>query len=138
MLGYIGSMETEMVHCLNYCSAEKLVKMLKNAYEKNVNSIEEWKVLRKELNEKNKKFNTCKKYKKTPTLPVVDMTFAINFNEQMQIDMGVTDGENFLVMVDTSTRYTWGYCLKSMDSEEKMKKWICYFGSKKKNAHRRW
>ena len=82
----------------------------------------------------------CKRYKKTPSRPIVGLSLAHVFNETVAMDLKEwTEGSNktwFLHMIDHATRYSASSIIKSKRKEiivdEMFKIWVKIFGYPKR------
>jgi len=83
-----------------------------------------------------KNCDICKKYKKTPSVPVVSLSIASFFNDAVAMDLITINGKYILHLIDLFSRYS-AACVRSSKRQEEivdaiMKIWISYFGKPRK------
>ena len=110
-------------------TAEKLIKLLREAGIKN-NLLED------EVRKIDSSCETCMKFKRTPSRPVVCMPMARKFNEVVSMDLKAWEDKYFLVMVDMATRYC-NACVINKKTpriivDAVMRHWIALFGAPRK------
>ena len=113
---------------------ERLAKLIEEANGKEGGkNIMDINVVKRELKEMTEKCELCRKYKRTPSRPVVGMSWAKVFNEVVALDLGEIEGKRFLMMVDMATKYCQSCWVKSKKPEDIMEgimeKWIGIFGA---------
>ena len=78
---------------------------------------------------------TCLKYKRPHSRPVVAMPLATSFNETVSADLKKWNNVYFLVLVDVATRYCNAVVINNKQPSTIIKSffthWICYFGAPK-------
>ena len=106
--------------------AERLLKLLSNSeYGSDLELIQE-------IKEVSEKCDTCKKYKRTPSRPVVGMPMATKFNQTVAMDIKYMKGKPVLHMIDALTRFS--ACVVVPSKQPKcivdvvFKHWISIFG----------
>lgn len=119
-----------------HCGDEKLFQLIKGAHTQDNISKEEWSVIKKECSNLVQECDICIRHKRTPPRPVVGLPMANRFNDLLQLDMGEINGERFLVMIDSYTKYTQACWTTSKNSEEIIKHivhhWISRYGTPRK------
>ena len=79
---------------------------------------------------------TCAKFKKPPSKPIVTLPRAREFNESVAMDLKFINSKPVLHLIDHATRYSAAIPLGSKHRNEVITKifqiWISYFGSPKK------
>ena len=110
-------------------SKERLIKLVR---ESGVKDVE----LEDEIRKLEDKCDTCLKFRRTPSRPVVSMPMARNFNDVISMDLKFWGDKYFLVMVDMATRYcnacVIGSKTASVIIDAVMRHWVALFGSPKK------
>ena len=110
--------------------------MIKTAFKNNEEFTRIEKERLKTLEEEIGKCEICKKYKRNPSIPVVGLPLAKNFNEVLTVDLGQLEGSLFLVMLDWATGYCQAKWIKNKKPNEIiegiLEKWISYFGAPSK------
>ena len=86
-----------------HCRAEKLVKLIKMS---KLWTEEEEKVLAKEVKTISENCNICKRYKKSPSVPIVSVPLASSFNDVVAMDLIMIEGRYILHLIDLFTRYS--------------------------------
>ena len=114
-----------------HCSAEKLKQLIRNSgiWKENGNLI-------KDIEEVSANCQICKRYKKSPSVPVVGLPLASKFMDCVAMDLFVVNGKIILHMIDLFTRYSVAVARNSKSQnaivDAIMKAWISYFGKPKK------
>ena len=110
-------------------SKEKLIKLIREA---GISHSE----LEEEIRKLEGNCETCLKFKRAPSRPIVSMPMARNFNDIVSMDLKIWGDKYFLVMVDLATRYCNACVIKSKSAniiiDGVMRYWIALFGSPKK------
>ena len=79
---------------------------------------------------------TCIKFKRAPSRPVVSMPMARNFNDILSMDLKIWHDKYFLVMVDMATRYCNACVINCKIArviiDSFMRHWVALFGTPKK------
>jgi transposase InsO family protein len=79
---------------------------------------------------------TCRRYKRNPSKPVVGFPLATSFNEVLAMDLGEIEGKRFIVMVDHATSYIQATWIANKQPKviviALLEKWISVFGAPKK------
>ena len=108
--------------------------------EKLISLIREAGIGHSELEEEIRKIEgnceTCIKFKRAPSRPVVSIPMARDFNEIVSMDLKFWQDKYFLVMVDLATRFCNACVIKSKSAnviiDGVMRYWIALFGSPRK------
>ena len=107
-------------------SREKLIKLIKDA---GIRDVE----LENELRRVDETCETCIKFKKAPSRPVVSMPMATQFNEMISMDLKIWKEKYFLVMIDMATRYCNACVITSKAADViidgVMRHWVALFGA---------
>ena len=106
--------------------AHKLLKLLESA---GINNPD----MKAAIEDISNKCQTCQKFKKTPTKPVVAFPLASRFNETVAIDLkDIRPGTKIINIVDHATRYSQAAIVRNKTAPEIVKKlfdtWIRIFG----------
>jgi transposase InsO family protein len=114
-----------------HCSAKRLKQLIRNS--------ELWKddkILLDAVDKISENCQICKRYKKSPSIPVVGLPLASNFMDCVAMDLFVVHGKIILHLIDIFTRYSVAVARnsKSQNSivDAIMKAWISYFGKPQK------
>ena len=112
-----------------HCSANKLVKLIK---ESNLWPTDEMSDIIREVKNVTENCNICKRYKRSPSTPVVCCSLSSFFNEVVAMDLIEIQGKNILHLIDMFSRYS-AACVRNSKKQEDitegiMKIWISYFG----------
>ena len=110
-----------------HCSAEKLIRLVKTS-----GLWKNDKELIKEIEEITKTCQICKRFKKSPPVPIVSLPLSSAFNECVAMDLVMIDGQYILHLIDTFTRFSVA-CVRRTKTQDTitdaiMKTWISYFG----------
>ena len=114
-----------------HCSANKLKQLIRNS--------EIWtndNTLLDAVDTISASCQICKRYKKSPSIPVVGLPLASNFMDCVAMDLFFVYGKIILHLIDIFTRYSVAVARssKSQNSivDAIMKAWISYFGKPKR------
>src|SRR5678815_691114 len=114
---------------------EKLWRLILDVFEKDTLKEDERRSIRQSLEDMQENCDVCIRFKRTPARPIVGLPLGRVCNEVVCMDLGELDGEKFLVMIDSATRYCQASWVKSKKPEEItkriMEKWISLFGAPK-------
>ena len=107
-------------------SAERLKKFLRTAGRNDPALFEQ-------VEKVSESCQTCIKYKKPKSMPVVAMSMGTKFNETIAVDLKARDGDYFLVMLDVATRFCQAAMIHNKRSESIIhglfSRWISLFGA---------
>ena len=93
-------------------STKRLVKLINDAGEANADLINK-------IEEVGDQCDTCKRYKRTPSRPVVTFPLATVFNETVAMDLKVYRNNSiyFLHVIDHATRFSAASVIRSKSAE---------------------
>lgn len=107
-------------------SSERLRKLLRTANRHDDD-------LHKAVDRVTENCDTCRRFKKPRSRPIVSMPLASSFNETVAMDLKSFNGVYFLVLVDVATRYCIATVIRNKAAETIIKAlfacWITIFGA---------
>jgi transposase InsO family protein len=115
------------LHC-QFCHppAEKLIRLI------NLSDLKSDVDLKEEIKEVTDTCTTCKRFKKTPPRPVVDLPVSSRFNELITMDIKFYHGTPILHLIDTCTRFSVTGVLTGKASKQVIdcifSQWIAIYG----------